>query len=55
MIRINLLAVERSRAKHKVSFLVGQKITIVCSLILILAVVIVGWQYLEPHQGLQAD
>ena len=47
MIRINLLAVERSRAKHKVSFLVTQKITIVCSFVLILAIVFVGWQYLS--------
>ena len=47
MIRINLLAVERSRAKHKVSFLVTQKITILCSLILLLAVMAVGWDYLS--------
>jgi len=47
MIRINLLAVERSRTKHKVSFLVTQKITILCSLILLLAVMAVGWDYLS--------
>jgi len=47
MIRINLLAVERSRAKHKVSFLVTQKITILCSLILLLAIMAVGWDYLS--------
>ena len=47
MIRINLLAVERARAKHKVSFLVTQKITIVCGFVLILAIVFVGWQYLS--------
>ena len=42
MIRINLLAVERSRAKHKVSCLVAQKMPIICSLVLLMAVVIVG-------------
>jgi type IV pilus assembly protein PilN len=47
MIRINLLAVERGRAKHKVSFLVGQKMTIVCSVVLVVAVVAVGWMYLS--------
>jgi type IV pilus assembly protein PilN len=47
MIRINLLAVERGRAKHKVSFLAVHKITIVCGLILFLGVVFVGWQYLS--------
>jgi type IV pilus assembly protein PilN len=47
MIRINLLAVERTRAKHKGSFLAGQKITILCVSILILAVVFVGWRYLS--------
>ena len=47
MIRINLLAVERSRAKHKGSFLIAQKIPIVCSLILVLAVVVVGYMYLS--------
>jgi type IV pilus assembly protein PilN len=47
MIRINLLAVERARAKQKVSFLAGQKITIVCGFILIFGLVFVGWQYLS--------
>jgi len=46
MIRINLLAVERERAKKKaVTFQTGQKLTIGCSLILILAVLFVGWRY----------
>ena len=50
MIRINLLAVERERAKKKaVTFQTGQKLTIGCSLILILAVLFVGWRYLDPH------
>ena len=46
MIRINLLAVERERTKKTaVTFQTGQKLTIGCSLILILAVLFVGWRY----------
>ena len=45
MIRINLLAVERQRAKKKLSFQIGQKLTIGCSLILVLAALFVGWRY----------
>ena len=46
MIRINLLAVERERTKKKAVFQTGQKVTIACSLVLVLAVVLVGWRYL---------
>lgn len=48
MIRINLLAAERERAKNK-SALFGtttQKLTVGCSIILVLAVVFIGWRYL---------
>jgi type IV pilus assembly protein PilN len=47
MIRINLLAAERDKSKKKAATLgtAGQKITIGCSLILILAVMFVGWRY----------
>jgi type IV pilus assembly protein PilN len=48
MIRINLLAVERERAKKKAGAAFGttaQKLTIGCSLILILAALFVGWRY----------
>jgi type IV pilus assembly protein PilN len=46
MIRINLLAVERERTKKKaVTFQAGQKLTVACTLILILAIVFVGWRY----------
>jgi len=45
MIRINLLAVERS-AKKKAVFQTGQKVTIACSLVLVLTLVLVGWRYL---------
>jgi type IV pilus assembly protein PilN len=47
MIRINLLAGER-RAAAKASgrsFQVGQKITVVGSLILVIAAVLIGWRY----------
>lgn len=46
MIRINLLSVERERAKKKSTFLTGQKVTIACSAVLALAVVTIGWRYL---------
>jgi type IV pilus assembly protein PilN len=48
MIRINLLAVERDRAKKKSAATLGttgQKLTIGCSLILILALGFIGWRY----------
>ena len=45
MIRINLLSVERASAKKKIAFQSGQKLAIGCSLILILAVVFIGWRY----------
>ena len=47
MIRINLLAAEREKSKKKAVTLgtATQKLTIGCSLILILAVLFVGWRY----------
>jgi len=46
MIRINLLAVDRDKKKKKaVTLQAGQKMTIGCSLILILAVLFIGWRY----------
>jgi type IV pilus assembly protein PilN len=47
MIRINLLAAERDKTKKKAVGLgtAGQKLTVGCSLILILAVMFVGWRY----------
>ena len=45
MIRINLLAVERERKKVKGTFQVAQKLTIGCSLILVLALLFMGWRY----------
>ena len=47
MIRINLLAAEREKSKKKAVTLgtTGQKLTIGCSLILVIAVLFIGWRY----------
>ncbi len=45
MIRVNLLTVERVRAKKKFTFNVGQKLTVACSAVLILAGLFIGWRY----------
>jgi type IV pilus assembly protein PilN len=48
MIRINLLARERDKSKKKAVTLgtATQKLTVGCSLILVLAVLFIGWRYL---------
>jgi type IV pilus assembly protein PilN len=45
LIKINLLAVDRERAKRKAKFQIGQKITVGCSLILVAAALGIGWWY----------
>ena len=45
MIKINLLGVERKKVKRKVAFQVGQKLTLGCSLILIVTALFIGWRY----------
>jgi type IV pilus assembly protein PilN len=45
VIKINLLAVDRERAKRKAKFQIGQKITVACSLILVVAALGVGWWF----------
>jgi type IV pilus assembly protein PilN len=45
MIRINLLATERATKKTAVTFQTGQKLVIGCSLILVMAVLFIGWRY----------
>ena len=58
MIRINLLAVERDRNKKKAVTLgtTGQKLTVGCSLIVILAVLFMGWRYWTiGHESTQLD
>ena len=58
MIRINLLAAERERTKKKaVAFgTTGQKMAIGCSMILVLALVFIGWRYWSlSRQSSQLD
>jgi type IV pilus assembly protein PilN len=45
MIRINLLTSERQQGQKKALLGAGQRMTIACSLILVLAVLFVGWRY----------
>jgi type IV pilus assembly protein PilN len=48
MIRINLLAAERDKTKKKGTAVLGttgQKLTVGCTLILILSVLFIGWRY----------
>ena len=45
MIRINLLGVERAKVKKKVAFQVGQKLTLACSLILVVTGLFLGWRF----------
>ncbi len=45
MIKINLLTVDRERAKRKAKFQIGQKVTVACSLILVVAALVVGWWF----------
>jgi type IV pilus assembly protein PilN len=45
LIRINLLAVDRERAKRKSKFQIGQKLTVACGLILFASALVVGWWF----------
>ena len=45
MIRINLLAAERTPKKKAIAFQTGQKLVIGCSLILVLAMLFIGWRF----------
>src|SRR5204863_4201735 len=45
MIRINLLASERAQAKKKLTFQAGQKLIVGGSLILVVALLFIGWRY----------
>jgi len=46
MIRINLLAAERESKKKKATFQSGQKVTIACSLVLVLTGAVIGWRFM---------
>jgi type IV pilus assembly protein PilN len=50
MIRINLLAAERERLKTPTAFPIAQKLTLGCSLVLVLAILFVGWRYWSLQQ-----
>jgi type IV pilus assembly protein PilN len=45
MIRINLLGVDRTKARKAPAFDVGQQLTLLCSLILVAAALGIGWWY----------
>lgn len=47
MIRINLLGVERPRARKAIAFDIGQRLTLAAGLIVVVAVLAVGWWYWE--------
>ena len=47
MIRINLLAAERTPKKAAIAFQTGQKLVLGCSFILVLALGFIGWRYLS--------
>jgi type IV pilus assembly protein PilN len=58
MIKINLLAAERSRGKKKVAggFQFGQNLTLACSLILVVAGLAIGWRFLSlTRESAQID
>jgi type IV pilus assembly protein PilN len=56
MIKINLLAVERKAAKKSFGFQAGQKITVGCTLILLLAGLTIAWRYWTlQKQSVQLD
>jgi type IV pilus assembly protein PilN len=56
MIRINLLGVERQKARKAFAFDIGQQITLACSLLLVAAAVGVGWWYWSlTQQAAQLD
>lgn len=45
MIKINLLPTERKVARKKIAFNVGQQVTAVCGVVLVLAVSAIGWRF----------
>ena len=56
MIRINLLTSGRAQAKKKITFQAGQKLTVGCALILVVAALFIGWRYWSlSRQSTQLD
>jgi type IV pilus assembly protein PilN len=50
VIRINLLGVERQKARKAIAFDIGQTVTLACSLILVTTVLLIGWWYWSIRQ-----
>ena len=50
VIRINLLGVERQKARKAIVFDVGQRLTLACSLIVVAAALLIGWWYWSLNQ-----
>ena len=50
MIRINLLGVERKQTRRPAAFDIGRQITLLCSLILVVAAAGIGWWFLSLRQ-----
>jgi type IV pilus assembly protein PilN len=58
MIRINLLGVERQKARKGPAFDIGQRVTLACSVILVASALGIGWWYWslnEQSERLDAD
>lgn len=51
MIRINLLGVERKQARKAPTFDIGQKLTVACSLILVVGLLGIGYWYWTLNEG----
>jgi type IV pilus assembly protein PilN len=51
VIRINLLGVERQKAKKAVSFDLAQQLTLACSLIVVLGAAGIGWWYWSLNEA----
>lgn len=45
MIRINLLGIERPRVRKAIAFDVGQRLTLAAGLVVVVAVLVIGWWY----------
>jgi type IV pilus assembly protein PilN len=56
LIRINLLTVERKAARRKIAFDPSRQITAVCTVVLVLAGLAIGWRYWRvSHDAAQVD
>ena len=56
MIRINLLGVERKQVKKAFAFDVGQRLTVACSLVLVVAALAIGyWYYSLTQESARVD